>query len=224
MGDTSKWEHGEKGLSAGVLVVFFLVWVAVSAVFFSLGFLVGYNEQPSKAGPVTERITTTSIIPPTVNPPASAPTGSGEAFRSEPKETASAASASLARPSTEVISKPSPKPSATTGKATGRESRVPDSGAASGSRTGLAATGTAGKAVHTGFTVQVDALRHKQDAEALVKILKARHYPIFLVAPEYAHSKDNLYRVQVGPFTTREDAERVRDRLSQEGFKPFIKH
>ncbi len=219
MGDTSKWEHGEKGLSAGVLVVFFLVWVGVSAVFFSLGFLVGYNEQSSKAGPVTERITTTSIIPPTVNPPASVPTGSGQAFRSEPKETASAASASLSRPSTEVISMPSPKPSATTGKATGRESRV-----ASGGRTGPAATGTAGKAVHMGFTVQVDALRHKQDAEALVKILKARHYPIFLVAPEYAHSKDNLYRVQVGPFTTREDAEKVRARLSQEGFKPFIKH
>lgn len=221
MGDTSKREHGEKGLSARVLAVFFLVWVGVSAVFFSLGFLVGYNEQSSKAGPVTERITAPSLIPPAANPPPSVPTRSGQASRAQPKETANAASASLARPSTEVISNPSPKPSATTGKATSRESPVSDSGAAPGSKTGPAA---AGKAVHMGFTVQVDALRHKQDAEALVKILKARHYPVFLVAPEYAHSKDNLYRVQVGPFTTREDAEKVRARLSQEGFKPFIKH
>ncbi len=74
-----------------------------------------------------------------------------------------------------------------------------------------------------GFTVQVDALRARQDAEALVRILKTRHYPVFLVTPEYSNSTDNLYRVQVGPFISREDAENVRARLVQEGFKPFIK-
>jgi len=67
-------------------------------------------------------------------------------------------------------------------------------------------------------------LRSNRDAEALVNILKERGYPVFLVAPEYAQAGDNLFRVQVGPFKTRDDAEKVRAKLSQEGFKPFIRH
>jgi cell division septation protein DedD len=78
--------------------------------------------------------------------------------------------------------------------------------------------------VGVGFTVQVAASRTKEDAEALVKILESRGYPVFLVTPEYAHANDNLYRVQVGPFTSKDDAEKVRTKLTQEGFKPFIRH
>jgi DedD protein len=78
--------------------------------------------------------------------------------------------------------------------------------------------------VGVGFTVQIAASRTKQDAEALVKILEGRGYPVFLVAPEYARANDNLYRVQVGPFASKEDAEKVRAKLTQEGFKPFIRH
>ena len=74
------------------------------------------------------------------------------------------------------------------------------------------------------MTLQVAALRTKQDAEHLVEILRSRSYPVFLVTPEHAHAGDNLYRVQVGPFRTRDEAEKMRTRLSQEGFKPFIKH
>jgi cell division septation protein DedD len=70
----------------------------------------------------------------------------------------------------------------------------------------------------------VAALRTKQDAEALVGILKSRGYPVFLMTPEYAHADDNIFRVQVGPFRTRADADKVHDKLVQEGFKPFIRH
>jgi cell division septation protein DedD len=72
--------------------------------------------------------------------------------------------------------------------------------------------------------VQVAASRAKEDAEALVKILNARGYPVFVVAPEYAHANDNLFRVQVGPFKTHDDAEKVRKQLAAEGFNPFIRH
>jgi rare lipoprotein A len=75
-----------------------------------------------------------------------------------------------------------------------------------------------------GFTVQITASRTKQDAEALLKVLKGRGYQVFLVAPGNAHANDNLYRVQVGPFASRDDAEKARTKLIQEGFKPFIRH
>jgi cell division protein FtsN len=44
------------------------------------------------------------------------------------------------------------------------------------------------------------------------------------VPPQYSDAKDNLYRVQVGPYATRAEAVRVRDRIAKEGFKPFIKN
>jgi cell division septation protein DedD len=78
--------------------------------------------------------------------------------------------------------------------------------------------------VGEGITLQVVALRNKPDAEAVVNILKEKGYPVFLVTPEYARAEDNLFRVQVGPFKTREDADKVKTKLTQEGFKPFIKH
>jgi cell division septation protein DedD len=78
--------------------------------------------------------------------------------------------------------------------------------------------------VGEGITLQVVALHTKVDAEAVVDILKTKGYPVFLVTPEYAHADDNLFRVQVGPFRTRDDAEKVRNKLVKEGFKPFIRH
>jgi cell division septation protein DedD len=75
-----------------------------------------------------------------------------------------------------------------------------------------------------GVTLQVVALGNKHDAEHVVNILKEKGYPVFLATPEYAHADDNIFRVLVGPFRTRDDADKVRNKLSQEGFKPFIRH
>src|SRR5271169_5168612 len=59
--------HAPRGLSAGQLIIMFLAGVAVCAVFFSAGFLVGYNERHSQAAPVTEQVTAPSEIPPVVS-------------------------------------------------------------------------------------------------------------------------------------------------------------
>jgi len=73
--------------------------------------------------------------------------------------------------------------------------------------------------------IQVAATGSKADAEKMVKALQALKYQVVLVTPQQAHSGDNFYRVQVGPCATRETAEKIRDRLIQDGFKqPFIKH
>jgi cell division septation protein DedD len=78
--------------------------------------------------------------------------------------------------------------------------------------------------VGQGITLQVSAGRNKQDAESVVNILRERGYPVFLATPEYTHTNDDLFRVLVGPFKTREDADKARAKLVQEGFKPFIRH
>jgi cell division septation protein DedD len=215
---------GDKGLSTRHLILVFLAGVAVCGVFFSLGFLVGYNERSARMAPVTERVATSATIPPTVNTPLeTTPVGSSGAAPSTtsvPPPLASMEASAPASPPGEQkpvtapgtaspVTAPHPSPA--------EAEREPEHGATA---TPPAAVGEVG----VGFTVQVVASRTKQDADALVKILEERGYPVFLVTPEYAHANDNLYRVQVGPFKSKDDAEKVRTKLTQEGFKPFIKH
>jgi cell division septation protein DedD len=215
---------GDKGLSTRHLILVFLAGVAVCGVFFSLGFLVGYNERSARMAAVTERVATSATIPPTVNTPLeTTPVGSSGAAPSTtsvPPPLASMEASAPASPPGEQkpvtapgtaspVTAPHPSPA--------EAEREPEPGATS---TPPAAVGEVG----VGFTVQVVASRTKQDADALVKILEERGYPVFLVTPEYAHANDKLYRVQVGPFKSKDDAEKVRTKLTQEGFKPFIKH
>ena len=217
-------DPGDKGLSTRHLILVFLAGVAVCAVFFSLGFLVGYNEKSTRMAPVTERLAAPATIPATVNiPPETVPVGSGSAASSTtsvPPPLAPFQTSASASPPSEQ------KPGTTSGTASPMTSPPPPPAEAEKQlEPGATATlPAAGGEVGAGFTVQVAASRTKQDAEALVKILGGRGYPVFLVTPEYAHANDNLYRVQVGPFTSKDDAEKVRTKLTQEGFKPFIKH
>jgi len=213
MDDRIDQRHDEKGLSARYLILVFLMGVAACAVFFSLGFLVGYNERPSKSVSTTEQVTPVGVVPPAVNPPleSAPPVSKPEAAASRnelpSEQIASPQPASKPRKKEAALVKPASAPARTsTRSAPVRASRR---GADAGA---------------VGFTVQVAASRDKQDAEKLVKELRSRGVDVFVVTPQYSDAKDNLYRVQVGPFASREEAVRVRDRIAKEGFKPFIKH
>ena len=207
-------EHDDKGLSVRHFVLLFLAAVAVCGVFFSLGFLVGYNERASRMTPVTERVTAPSPAPPIVNPPPeSSQTATPTRASAQPPAKPPAAPVE-SKPSGAEAAPSSPPPSA----APVTKGESPAEAAAP-----VPLPSNTGE-VGVGFTVQVAASRAKEDAESLVKILKDRGYPVFLVTPEYAHADDNLFRVQVGPFKTHDDAEKVRKQLAAEGFNPFIRH
>ena len=249
-----------RGLSGGQLVLMFLAGVAVCALFFSAGFLVGYNERLSKAPPATEQVSAPSEIPPLVTPPTPAPagpaaappaTGATEQPASTPAEAPTTEvthpeplrpqplSSAPATPPAEAASKPAAaskppaaaqpsreevasKPSAPITRPT-EESAVLKSSAP---RSAEAATASPEAATGPGgsLVIQVAASTNKHDADKIVSALKALEYSVILVTPEQANEGDNLYRVQVGPFATRESAERIRDKLIQDGFKsPFIK-
>jgi DedD protein len=232
MAVAGKSEVDGRGLSARQLILVFLVGVAVCGVFFSLGFLVGYNERASRPTLVTTRVTAPSVIPPTVNPPAETPpsaengpsTGTPVANAPAPSQLPTPAAAG-------TESKPLPAPPASHQTVQGPAAAVSTLPAQAGANvaghpepSSVVNPAAKNEEVGVGFTVQIAASRTKEDAEALVNILKARGYPVLLVTPEYAYANDNLFRVQVGPFTSHEDAEKVRAKLAQEGFKPFIRH
>jgi cell division septation protein DedD len=70
----------------------------------------------------------------------------------------------------------------------------------------------------------VVALRSKQDAGHVVEILKEKGYPVFLLTPAVSHADDKLFRVVVGPFRAHTEADKVREKLVREGYKPFVRH
>jgi DedD protein len=72
-------------------------------------------------------------------------------------------------------------------------------------------------ATGAGWFVTVDSFRSRGNADRQAATLKAKNYAAAVVASA------GLYRVRVGPFAQRADAERVRQRLQrEEGLKPSI--
>jgi cell division septation protein DedD len=70
------------------------------------------------------------------------------------------------------------------------------------------------------ITVQVAAVTKQEDAEALAAALRKKNYPVF-VSPNA--STDNLYHVQVGPFSELKDAEAMKGKLAGDGYNAIVK-
>jgi cell division septation protein DedD len=209
-----------KGLSTRHLLMVFLAGVAVCGVFFSLGFLVGYNERSTGMSPATERVTTSDSIPPTVNAPLeTVPIGTNNGTPSP-----SSAPASSAKPNAGSGSTPAGQQKPETAARVEPPPAFPPSTAKAGSGSDTDA-GSSSETGQTGggFIVQVTAMKAKHDADSVVRVLRGRGYHALLVTPQHAHAKDSLYRVQVGPFGSRESAEKTLAKLKHEGFKPFIR-
>ena len=64
------------------------------------------------------------------------------------------------------------------------------------------------------WVVQVMALKSREGADKLVSDLKNKGYPAFVVNPA-----SGLYRVRVGPFAKRTEAEQIAGRLAKEGYQ-----
>ena len=84
-----------------------------------------------------------------------------------------------------------------------------------------ASSSTPPKATGPSFTIQVGAFKDKATADSMVTRLKGKGYAAYLVAPESPGA--GLFRVRVGSYPARADAERVQAKLrDQEKFKPSI--
>jgi DedD protein len=74
----------------------------------------------------------------------------------------------------------------------------------------------------SGFAVQVQIFDNRKEADALAKELNGKGYPAFVLDPIKGAPK-LIYRVRVGKYRTRKDAEAVSARLERaEKFTPWI--
>jgi DedD protein len=68
------------------------------------------------------------------------------------------------------------------------------------------------------LTVQVAAVKNAEDAGVLIDALRRRGYPV----SEQREAADGLVHVRVGPFASREEANRWRDKLLDDGYNAIV--
>jgi cell division septation protein DedD len=219
-----------EGVSGRQLLAAFFAVVVLCAVFFSLGFLLGHQGRSAESGLATEQVpATSSDAPPAVNPgdqqapsdasvapaasaatPAAGSTGQGR-VADAPSTSSSPAESSTAESPAPVAD---PRRQAATGKVTRAASAQP---------VALQTPAVPPEKLPPGSLVQVAALGNQQDASNLVTVLQSRGYPALILTPQQAHANDSLFRVAAGPYKTRAETEKARNKLSADGFKPFIR-
>jgi len=73
----------------------------------------------------------------------------------------------------------------------------------------------------SGFVVQVASLRSRDEADAIVRRLTSKGFPSFVTTP--GSSGPRVFRVRVGKYEDRKEAETIAKRLEkEEQFKPWI--
>jgi cell division septation protein DedD len=73
----------------------------------------------------------------------------------------------------------------------------------------------------SGYAVQIAALNVRSEADAIAKRLSAKGYSAYVLAP--ASGSPSVFRVRVGKFQTRREAESVAAKLQkEEQFKPWV--
>lgn len=83
------------------------------------------------------------------------------------------------------------------------------------------APAAAAKPSGSDWFLQTNAYSTQAVAEGEVAKLKQLNVPAFVLAPD-ATDRQKLFRVRVGPYASRAEAERASSRLKGQGFKPSI--
>ncbi len=233
-------------LNGKQLVFLFMAATVVSVVIFLCGVMVGRGVRADRAdsassasdlatSPSSQAATVPAQPPPAKPLPPSPPSNPGDdestqsaLTETHPKDTTLAPAGKSPAASKPVAAAPAPKPSAVEkpapAKAVTAEKPAPaehvDTGA-SKPPAQIAPPAAPGTVASGGFAVQITALRDRGEADAIVKRLAAKGYPAYVVNP--LPGKPPVYRVQVGRFPERAEAERVASRLQkEEQFSPWV--
>lgn len=214
--DTADDGFHEIQLSGKQLVFLFIVTTTVIVVVFLCGVKVGrgaraaQGEEPDPVGvaattsPATAQPSSDSAAPP-ADPPAPADEAPPNLDYPDLLKSGSQAPDSKLKPQPERSPAVEPPPAARPERAAEPPRPAPAAEAA-----GVPSTGRAGT-----WAVQVIATRDRNMATSIVKRLIAKDYPAFLVNPA-AGSGPTYYKVHVGRFNDRGEAEQVSQRIKKE--------
>jgi cell division septation protein DedD len=199
-------------LNGKQLVFLFMAATVVSVVIFLLGVFVGRGVRAER-GTVADSSATSGTIadtspapPPAASVPAPPPAGSDPTAAAPPKEA----------PEDLSYFNRLDKPTAAPEKL--KPSAPPTAPAAPRASVPASATG---EPSGQDWAVQIAALNVRSDAEAIAKRLSSKGYAAYVVAPP--DGTPAVYRVRVGKFPTKREADSVAAKLQkEEQFKPWV--
>jgi DedD protein len=203
LNEIDEHEDHEVTLGTGALLAIFLGVVLICAVFFGLGYSLGRRsgEAPTAATPPAAKTQLTASQP--------AVTDSSSSPDPDDAPTADKPSATPATTAARVPAKAAPpKADADTADATPTPvvkpvpAKQPPAVSSSGGQT----------------MVQLMAAAQSEDAEVLAAALRKRGYHAIV-----RDEPDHLYHVQIGPFTSRAEADAMRIKLQADGYNAILK-
>ena len=218
-------------LNGKQLVFLFMAATVVSVVIFLCGVLVGRGVKAERACQLIRRAAVATL--PIRNDAASCSGGHAASVGSDPTTAAPPPAVDdlsyfnrLEKPNQPETLKAAPDRPAADPPAPARTAPVPaaaTSGRACGdsSRPPLTSPAPPAAPAGDGYAIQVAALREANDADAIARRLSSKGYGAFVIAP--GSGTPSVYRVRVGKFKTRREAETVASKLQkEEQFKPWI--
>lgn len=193
-------------LNGKQLVFLFMAGTVVAVVIFLLGVFVGRGVSAQVGSPdplVAEQVAAPEI------PPVAASSGSG-APASAAEDLSYADRLAGTQPRDELKTAPAPPVVAQTEPA-----------AAPPAPASPPAADVPAEPAGDGYAIQIAALGKRDEAEAMVRRLAGKGYSAYVLAP--AGGQPSVFRVRVGKFQNRREAEAVSSRLQkEEQFKPWI--
>jgi cell division septation protein DedD len=225
-------------LNGKQLVFLFMAATVVSVVIFLCGVLVGRGARSDRAPAEDVAAADIAADPGATPPPQAAGPPSTAVPPAPPEELTYAERLQRVTPPVETLKTPPPKapePPPVAAEPAARPSPAPLPTARPNPATAAAAGNaqdrtpppamtaiSASDPTGPGFAVQVAALDDRQSADALAKQLIAKGYPAFVMDPVKG-TPLTKYRVRVGKYKNRKDADAVSARLEKvEQFAPWI--
>jgi len=217
MASTQDEAFREIQLSGKQLVFLFMAVVVIAVVIFLTGVQVGRGVLAQRGLPEASGAIADAGEEP---PPPSASTGRGsEAPITANEKLSYAERLNAATPASEPLkaSEPAPAEAAPSPRPEAPAPSEPAPAASPAAPVAAASTEPPG----TGFAIQVAALRERNEADVMVRRLAGKGYPAYVVAP--APGAPSVYRVRVGKYKDRREADNVAARLTkEEQFKPWV--
>jgi cell division septation protein DedD len=208
---TSTTDDGfhEIQLNGKQLVFLFMAVTVVSVVIFLCGVLVGRGVRIEPVG--SDSLQAQGVAtPPVEAPPPAATTGSEPSASSKEAVTYPQVLANKEPPRERLETpKPAPPPAPVTS--------APVAASAQPASAARAPAEPAGP----GFAIQLAALGKRDEADGIARRLTTKGYPAYVITPD--SGGPNVFRVRVGKFKDRKEAESIAARLQkEEQFNPWI--
>jgi septal ring-binding cell division protein DamX len=213
-------------LNGKQLVFLFMAATVVSVVIFLCGVLVGRGVRAERGTiadgtPTASNVETAPPAPAAAPPPATLPAGSDPTKAAPPADDLTYFSR---------LEKPAPAPEHLKAATEKAEPPAPKVAPAAPPRTAPPAPAPAespaaapevAEPAGAGFAVQIAALNVRGDAEAIAKRMSSKGYAAYVMSPPAG--APTVFRVRIGKFPTRREAENVASKLQkEEQFKPWV--